>query len=84
MEDVQRIASADVGTLVLDPGLSPDEVLYVREKLAGIGDIARVQQLRANEVAFPLWKGGRPAALAEYDARIAQLQTATTAPRASA
>jgi hypothetical protein len=78
MEDkeVLTINPMDVGTIVIGPvkgDLKPDEVEYVRAKAASITDVARLQALRENETNFPPFPGGRPSALAVFDARIAEL-----------
>jgi hypothetical protein len=53
--------------------MTPAEIEYVRAKAAGITDVARLQTLRENETNFPPFPGGRPSALAVFDARIAEL-----------
>jgi hypothetical protein len=57
----------------IDGDLLPDEVEYVRNKVANM-DVAAVQSLREKETKLPFIKGGRPSALKVMDERIAQLQ----------
>jgi hypothetical protein len=63
-------------TVQQDPNdLSPQQIEYARNKIAGITDLSRLQQLRENEVNYLPVPGGRKSALAVIDARIAELST---------
>jgi hypothetical protein len=83
MEDkeVLTISPKDVGTIVIGPvkgDLKPDEVEYVRAKMARITDVAVVQDFRDKETKLPFVEGGRPSALKVFDERIAQLNAQPT------
>jgi hypothetical protein len=75
-EEVQTISAKDVGTIVIGPvsgDLKPDEIEYVRAKMARITDVAVVQDFRDKETKLPFVEGGRPSALKVFDERIAEL-----------
>jgi hypothetical protein len=76
----QTITADDVGAaesvvvVTQPPGdLKPEEVEYVRAKMARITDVAVVQDFRDKETKLPFVEGGRPSALKVFDERIAQL-----------
>lgn len=76
----QAISAKDVGTLEVVLGsnngdLLPQQVEYVRAKVARITDVAVVQDLRDKETKLPFVEGGRPSALKVMDERIAKLST---------
>lgn len=84
-EDKQVITAKDVGTLVIgkvEGDLLPNEVEYVRNKVARMETVAEVQDLRDKETKLPFVEGGRPSALKVFDERIAELQAATPAQQA--